>query len=199
MDLRGKKIGVCMTGSFCTFEKVIPQLKKLSDLGADLLPIMSENAYSWDTKFGPAKKWRDILEQITREKIIHTIIGAEPIGPGKLLDVVVVAPATGNTISALANGITDGPVLMACKAQWRNNCPVVLAISTNDGLGICAKNIGILHDKQNTYMVPYGQDLPYKKEKSLVAHFEYIPDTIMTALDNKQLQPILVPHVQINQ
>ncbi|AZR72416.1 dipicolinate synthase subunit B [Anoxybacter fermentans] len=195
MDLKGKKIGFCLTGSFCTFDKVIPQIERLVEMGADIVPIMSHNAYSWDTKFGPAEKWRKMIEEITGKKILHTIVEVEPIGPGKIpLDVVVVAPATGNTLAALANGLTNGPVPMACKAHWRNGKPVVIAISTNDGLGASAKNIGILHDKALTFMVPYGQDNPHKKEKSLVAHFEYIPDTIKAALEGKQFQPVLIPH-----
>lgn len=195
-ELEGVKIGYCLTGSFCTFSKTVPQIKRLVEMGADVTPIMSQNAYSWDTKFGPAEKWKKEIKEITgKDEIIHTVVGAEPIGPGGTQDIIVVAPTTGNTITALANGLTNGPVPMACKAQWRNNKPVVIAISTNDGLGACGKNISKLHDKELTYIVPYGQDNPHNKEDSLVAHFEYIPDTIISALDGRQFQPVLIPHV----
>lgn len=195
MDLQGKKIGFCMTGSFCTFAEVVPQMQRLVEMGADVTPIMSINAYSWDTKFGPAAHWREMIETITGKTILHTVVDTEPIGPGKIvLDVVVVAPATGNTLSALAAGMTNGPVPMACKAHWRNGKPVVIGVSTNDGLGASAKNIAVLLDKQLTYMIPYGQDDPMKKERSLVAHFKLLPETIMAALDGKQYQPILMAH-----
>lgn len=195
MDLQGKKIGFCLTGSFCTFSEAAPQMKRLVEMGAEIVPIMSFNAYNWDTKFGPAAQWNATIEEICGRSILHSVVDVEPIGPGKIyLDVVVVAPATGNTMAALVAGLTNGPVPMACKAQWRNGRPVVIAISTNDGLGASAKNIGMLHDKALTFMVPYGQDDPMKKEKSLVAHFELLPATIMAALDGKQLQPVLQPH-----
>lgn len=195
MDLKGKRIGYCLTGSFCTFAQTVPQMQRLVNMGAEVVPIMSENAYSWDTKFGPAAEWRAQIEEITGNEIIHSVVGAEPIGPGKIpIDVIVVAPATGNTIACLANGLTNGPVPMACKAQWRNGKPVVIAISTNDGFGASGVNIAKLHNKELTFMVPYGQDNPYNKEKSLVAHFDYIPATIIAALEGKQLQPILISH-----
>lgn len=195
MSLTNKRIGICLTGSFCTFERVIVQIQRLIDLGADVLPIMSENAYSWDTRFGTAVKWQKELTQITDKKILHTVIDVEPIGPGKIpLDLLVVAPATGNTLAALSLGLTDGSVPMACKAHWRNNKPVVLAISTNDGLGANATSIACLHNKALTYLVPYGQDNPQLKAKSLVAHFEYLPETITAALEGKQFQPVLIPH-----
>lgn len=195
MDLQGKKIGFCLTGSFCTFAKVIPQIQRLMEMGADVTPIMSVNAYSWDTKFGTADYWNNAIETVTGKKILHSIVDTEPIGPGELpLDAVVVAPATGNTLSALAAGMTNGPVPMACKAQWRNRKPVIIGISTNDGLGANARNIAILLDKELTYLIPYGQDDPVKKEKSLVAHFELLPETVMAALEGRQLQPILQAH-----
>lgn len=196
MNLQGKKIGFCLTGSFCTFNKAIPEMKRLIEMGADVYPIMSTYAYSWDTKFGLAQDWIRKIEEITQKKILNTVVDVEPIGPGPLqLDLVIVAPTTGNTLARLANGLTDGPTLMACKAQWRNGRPVVLAIATNDGLGANAKNIGIMHDKKLTFLVPYGQDNPAKKEKSLVAHFQYIPETIIAALSGKQFQPVLIPHL----
>ena len=195
MDLQGKRIGFCLTGSFCTFHEVVPEMRKLTEMGAHLIPIMSLNAFSWDTKFGPREKWNTMIEEICGTPILHTVPDVEPIGPGKIyLDVVVVAPATGNTLAALASGLTNGPVPMACKAHWRNGRPVVIGVSTNDGLGASAKNIGLLHDKELTFMIPYGQDDPVKKGKSLVAHFSLLPETIMKALEGKQLQPVLQPH-----
>ncbi len=196
MNLQGKKIGFCLTGSFCTFDRVVPEMKRLIDMGADVIPIMSENAYSWDTKFGSAVKWREEIEETTGREIINSVIDAEPIGPGKIpLDILVVAPATGNTLAALAIGLTNGPVTMACKAHWRNGKPIVIGISTNDGLGASGLNIAFLHNKELTFLVPYGQDSPYSKQKSLVAHFEFLPDTIRAALDGKQYQPVLIPHI----
>lgn len=195
ISLENKRIGVCLTGSFCTFDKVITQIKRLIEMGADVIPIMSENAYSWDTRFGAAVKWRNELSEITEKIILHSAVDVEPIGPGGiLLDLIVVAPATGNTLAALSLGLTNGSVPMACKAQWRNNKPVVLAISTNDGLGASAQSIASLQNKKLTYFVPYGQDNPDKKENSLVAHFHYLPETIMAALEGKQFQPVLIPH-----
>lgn len=194
-SLQGKRIGFCLTGSFCTFAEVVPQIERLVAMGADVVPIMSENAYRWDTKFGSAEKWNTMIETICNKKIIHSVVDAEPIGPGKIyLDVVVVAPATGNTLCTLALGLTNGPVQMACKAHWRNGRPVVIAISTNDGLGASFQNIARLQDKELTFMVPYGQDHPEKKHKSLVAHFHLLPETIMAALDSKQYQPVLMSH-----
>ena len=192
MDIKDKKIGVIMTGSFCTFSKVIEQIKELVKRGADVLPIMSYNSYELDTKFGEAKEIIKKVENITGKKIIHTIQGAEPIGPKQLTDVMLIAPCSGNTIAKLANGIIDTPATMAAKSHLRNNNPVVIAISTNDGLSGSAENIGKLLNRNNYYVVPFRQDNPITKPRSLVFDSTYIIKTIEEALDRKQIQPILL-------
>ena len=192
MDIKDKKIGVIMTGSFCTFSKVIEQIKELVKRGADVLPIMSYNSYELDTKFGEAKEIIKKVEDITGKKIIHTIQGAEPIGPKQLTDVMLIAPCSGNTIAKLANGIIDTPATMATKSHLRNNNPVVIAISTNDGLAGSAENIGKLLNRNNYYVVPFRQDNPITKPRSLVFDSTYIIKTIEEALDRKQIQPILL-------
>lgn len=192
MDIKDKKIGVIMTGSFCTFSKVIEQIKELVKRGADVLPIMSYNSYELDTKFGEAKEIIKMVENITGKKIIHTIQGAEPIGPKQLTDVMLIAPCSGNTIAKLANGIIDTPATMATKSHLRNNNPVVIAISTNDGLAGSAENIGKLLNRNNYYVVPFRQDNPITKPRSLVFDSTYIIKTIEEALDGKQIQPILL-------
>lgn len=191
MSLAGVKIGFAMTGSHCCLDDVIPQICKLIDEGADIIPIISENVNSTDTKYGNSLKWKSLLKEITGKDAITSMVQAEPIGPQKLLDVMVVAPCTGNTVAKLANGITDGPVLMSVKAQLRNQRPVVLAVSTNDGLSMNAKNIGLLLNIKNIYMVPFGQDNPAVKPNSLMAEWEMISDTIKEALKGKQIQPLL--------
>lgn len=191
MLLEGIKVGIGITGSFCTFDIIVEEIKRLVEEGADVYPIMSFNSYNFDTRFGLAEVWREKIEHITNKTIISTIQEAEPIGPKGLFDIMVVAPCTGNTLAKLANGITDTPVIMAWKAHLRNNKPAILAISTNDGLGTNAKNIGYLLDKKNVFFVPFGQDDPFKKQNSLIAHYELIIPTIIEALKGKQLQPLL--------
>ena len=193
MKLEGKKIGFAFTGSFCTFKIVLEELKKIKKENADIIPIMSYNSYKLDTKFGTAKEFIDEIKNITgKDEIIHTIQGAEPIGPQKLTDIMVIAPCSGNTIAKLANGVTDTPVLMATKSHLRNNNPVVLAISTNDGLSGNAENIGKLLNRNNYFFVPFKQDNPITKPRSLVADFKYLIPTIESALDKEQIEPILL-------
>ncbi len=187
-----KTIGFAMTGSFCTFKKVISELENLAKTGAKILPILSETAYSTDTRFGMAKEHIEKIETITNEKIIHTIPGAEPIGPKNLLDALVIAPCTGNTLAKLANGITDTSVTMAAKATLRNQKPVIIAVSTNDGLSGSGKNIGALLNTKNIYFVPYNQDDPISKNNSLVADMSKIEETLQSALLGKQVQPLLL-------
>lgn len=194
MNLKGKKIGFALTGSFCTFDRVFPQIKKLVEQGAEVIPIMSYHVATMNTKFGEAEEWKKKLYEITGRNPICDLNDAEPIGPERLLDVLVIAPCTGNTMAKLANAITDTPVLMAAKSQLRNQRPVVLAVSTNDGLGLNAKNLGILLNTKNVYMVPFGQDNPQKKPNSLVANYEVLMDTIINALNGKQLQPLLIQY-----
>ncbi len=192
MELKGKKIGYVLTGSFCTFKKTIPIIKELKKLGAILIPIMSYNSYNLDTKFGKAQDFIDNIENITEHKIIHTIQDAEPIGPKKLTDIMVIAPCSGNTISKLAYDIIDTPATMATKSHLRNNLPVVIAVSTNNGLGANAENIGKLLNRRNYYFVPFRQDNPITKPRSIVADFDMIPETIKQALDGNQINPILL-------
>lgn len=191
MLLQDVKIGFAFTGSFCTFAKVVPELGKIAAEGADILPIISDAVNSFDTKFGRAEEWKSKIEAISGKKIIKTIIEAEPIGPKALLDILVVAPCTGNTLGKLANGITDTSVTMACKAHLRNGRPLLLAMATNDGLGANAKNLGVLLNSKNVYFVPFGQDDPIKKNNSLMANFELLIPAIQHALKGEQMQPIL--------
>jgi len=192
MQLKGVKVGFAFTGSFCTFSKVMAEMEKLSAQGADITPVISYSVDKFDTKFGRADEWKNRIEAVTGKEIIRTITDAEPIGPKRLLDILVVAPCTGNTLGKLANGITDTPVTMACKAHLRNGRPLLLAPSTNDGLGINARNIGFLQNCKNVFFVPYGQDDPEKKSNSIIAKFELIIPAIEAALEGKQLEPMLM-------
>lgn len=186
-------VGFALCGSFCTFKKVIPQMKKLVDDGYKVIPIMSHMAYTTDTRFGKARDFNKQIEEICKENIIYTISGAEPIGPKELLDILVIAPCTGNTLGKLANGISDTSVTLAVKAHLRNQRPVVIAVSSNDALGTSAKNIGLLMNSKNIYFVPMEQDDYINKPNSIVADFKYIPDTVREVLaTNTQVQPMLL-------
>lgn len=191
-DLQGKTIGFGLSGSHCTFEETMPQMKRLVEAGARVIPIVSNTLMTTDTRFGTSASWQQKIMEITGEKLISTIPEAEPLGPSKLIDVMVIAPCTGSTTSRLANAITDSAVLMAAKATMRNLRPIVLAISTNDGLGLNAANIAKLLSAKNIYFVPFGQDAPDKKPNSLVARMELLKETCEAALDGKQLQPLLI-------
>ena len=191
MDFSEITVGFAICGSFCTFSKVFPQIEKLKELGARVIPIMSEVAYTTDTRFGKATEHKAKLEEITGEKVISTIAAAEPIGPKKLLDALVVAPCTGNTVAKLANGIADSSVTLAVKAHLRNKRPVIVGVSTNDGLGTNAKNIGVLANMKNIYLVPFVQDDCAEKENSLVADMDMIIPTLKKSLEGRQLQPII--------
>lgn len=186
-----KTAGFALTGSFCTFSKAIPQIEKLKNAGFDVIPIMSYAAYETDTRFGLAGDFRDSIIKITGHEIIHTIKDAEPIGPSAMLDVLVIAPVTGNTIAKISNGINDTPVTMAAKAHLRNNRPLVLAVSTNDALSSAAQNIGRLLNVKNIYFVPMSQDNAVKKPASVVADFEKIVPAVESALEGKQFQPVV--------
>ncbi len=192
MDLKDKKIGFTLTGSFCTFQKVIPKMKEIKKLGAEIIPIMSFNSYNLDTKFGKAKDFIEEIENITGKKIIHTIQGAEPIGPKKMTDIMIIAPCSGNTMAKLACDIIDTPATMAAKSHLRNNRPLVIAPSTNNGLSGNAENIGKLLNRKNYYFVPFRQDNPITKPRSIVFDAEYIIKTIEFALDGEQISPILI-------
>lgn len=186
-----KVVGFALCGSFCTFSRVIEQIVNLKKLNYDVIPIMSQTAYETDTRFGKAEDFIAEIEDICKNKVIHTISGAEPIGPAKMLDVLVIAPCTGNTLAKLTAGITDTTVTMAAKSHLRNRKPVLIAVSTNDGLSSAAKNIGQLLNYKNIYFVPMGQDDCEKKPNSVIADFEKIPDAVEAALKETQLQPIL--------
>ena len=192
MKLKGVRIGFCVTGSFCTFDKVLEQLKRIIDEGAEVQPIFSYSVASTDTRYTTAADFRRKVEQITGKKVIDNIVGAEPIGPQKQFDIVVIAPCTGNSLAKLANGITDTPVLMAAKAHLRNQRPVVIAVSTNDALGNNAKNLGQLKNVKNIYLVPFYQDDPVAKTNSMVADMDRIIDTVLLALEGKQIQPVVI-------
>lgn len=192
MELKGKRIGYAFTGSFCTFRKSIDILKKIMEKETTVIPIMSFNSFYMDTKFGKSDDFIAEIEEITGNKIIHTIQGAEPIGPKRMLDILVVAPCSGNTISKLANDIIDTPVTMAVKSHLRNENPVVIAISTNNALSGNAMNIGKLLNTRYYYFVPFKQDNPITKPRSLVFDPDYIIKTIEFALDKEQVQPIIL-------
>ena len=192
MELNNIKIGFALTGSFCTFKKAIPKMKELIKKGADILPIMSYNSYKLDTKFGKAVEFIKEIEIITGTKIIHTIQDAEPIGPKKLTDVMVIAPCSGNTMAKLALDIIDTPVTMAAKSHLRNDRPLVIAPSTNNGLSGNAENIGKLLNRKNYYFVPFRQDNPITKPRSIVFEEEYLIKTIEYALEGTQISPILL-------
>ncbi len=183
-------LAFAMCGSFCTFEKALAQLALLRK-DWDMLPVMSETAYTTDTRFGTAESFHERIENICGRKIIHTIAEAEPIGPKRLADAVLVAPCTGNTAAKIANAITDTAVTMAVKSALRVSMPVILSLATNDALGASCKNIGLLMNTKNIYFVPLGQDDPIKKPNSLVAHFDLIPETLANTMLGEQLQPVL--------
>lgn len=192
MSWQGKTVGYGITGSHCTFEEVMPVIQRFVDEGAKVVPIISNTVLTTDTRFGTSQSWQKQLKDITGNDIISTIVEAEPLGPSQILDVLVIAPLTGNSMSKLANAMTDSPVLMAAKAQLRNGRPLLLAISTNDGLGLNAANIAKLLVAKNIFFVPFGQDNPVKKPNSLVANMELIPEAAYEAMQGKQLQPMIV-------
>ena len=186
-----KTIGFAITGSFCTHEKIKGVVRKLVEEGNRVIPIFSNMSQTINSRFGDARDFIIAIQEITGEHGIFTLQEAEPIGPKAYLDVMIIAPCTGNTMAKLCAGITDSPVLMAAKAHMRNEKPVVIAVSANDALGANLKNIGELMNTKNVYFVPFGQDDYEKKPKSMVAHFERVPDTIEEALRGKQIQPVI--------
>lgn len=184
------QIGIAFTGSFCTLSQVLEALEPLKERYA-LYPIMSPIVYESNTRFGTAAEFRERLEALCGRPIWHTIPEVEPIGPQKLLDALVIAPCTGNTLAKLAMGVTDTAVTMAAKSTLRNDRPVVLALATNDAMSGSAKNIGVLQTLRNYYFVPYGQDDAAAKPRSCIAHFDLIGDTLAAALEGRQLQPLV--------
>ena len=191
-EWKSVRIGCAMTGSFCTFRKVFQAWQALAETGAALTPIMSQAAYESDTRFYPAAEARRIFQEICGREIWHTIVETEPIGPKKLLDLLIIAPCTGNTLAKLAAGIADTPVTLAAKSHLRNGRPVLIAPSPNDGLGRNAENLGKLQAMRDFYFVPYGQDAPEGKPASLVSYFDRIPQAAQGALEGRQIQPLLI-------
>lgn len=189
--MSGEKIGFALCGSYCTFDKAIDALDVLRTTYTDVTPIMSENAYSTNSRFGTAKSFIDRVEAICGRKILSTMTAVEPFGPKALLDILIIAPCTGNTLAKLALGVTDTSVTMAAKAHLRNSRPVLIAVSTNDGLSANAANIGQLLVRKNIYFVPFFQDDPAKKPTSLIADLDLLPEAVAAALHGIQLQPIL--------
>lgn len=184
-------VGFALCGSFCTFASVFPVMEKLTEKH-EVIPIFSFNAATIDSRFGLAKEHLARAEAICGRKPIVTIAEAEPIGPKKLLDALVIAPCTGNTLAKLSHGIADTPVTMAAKSHLRNGRPVLIAVSTNDALSGAAENIGKLLARKNYYFVPFGQDDPAGKPNSMVADFSRIAEALQLAAEGKQLQPILI-------
>ncbi len=191
MTLSEKSVGIGITGSFCTFEKMIPQIVKIAEQCANLYSVFSINAQSIDSRFGKAEDYIQMLTEITRRQPITTIEDAEPIGPNNMFDIFLIAPCTGNTAAKLANAVIDTPVLMAAKAHLRGNKPVVISISTNDALGLNFKNIAALYNTKNIYFVPFGQDNYKQKPNSVTAQVDNIIPTMEMALEGKQIQPVI--------
>ena len=190
--MRKERVGFAICGSFCTHARVLAELEKLCGEYESVLPIVSGACRSTDTRFGTAEAFLAALERLTGHTAIGSIRDAEPIGPKKLLDVLVIAPCTGNTLGKLANGITDTAVTMAAKAHLRNGRPLVIAVSTNDGLAGSAPNLGTLLNRKNVYFVPFGQDDCQGKPASLAADFSLVPEAVEAACRGEQLQPLLL-------
>ena len=190
--MRTERVGFAVCGSFCTHEKALQALEKLTNLYETVIPIASETSAFTDTRFGASEDLLDRLEDLTGNEVLCDIPAVEPFGPKGLLDILVIAPATGNTVAKLAAGITDTAVTMAAKAHLRNGRPVVIALASNDGLAAGAKNIGELLVRKHYYFVPFGQDSAQQKPCSLVADFDRLPETVEAALQGRQLQPLLL-------
>lgn len=185
-------IGLGITGSFCTYSKILKQVDRLVTLKHNVIPIVSKAVFETDTRFGEHEEFLKALKEKTGNEIVSSFVDAEPLGPQNKIDIMVVAPCTGNTLSKLANGLSDDGVTMACKAHMRNYKPVVIAISTNDGLGLNMKNLATLMNEKNVFFVPFCQDDPQKKPKSLVADLSKLIDTIEEAKNFRQIQPVIL-------
>lgn len=192
MTLRGKNVGFALTGSFCTYESAFQEMERLVAEGANIYPIFSDRSSTFDTRFGNAKDFLARAEKISGRVPTTTIVEAETFGPKNILDIVVIAPCTGNTMAKLTYGITDSPVLMAAKGHLRNYKPLLLAMATNDALGANMKNIGILMNTKYVYFVPYGQDNYKAKPNSMISHFDLLLPSIGEALEGQQLQPVIL-------
>jgi dipicolinate synthase subunit B len=192
VSIKGKRIGFGLTGSHCTYDEVFPQIEKLVNGGADVLPVVSSTMMNTNTRFGKGEDWVKRIEDVTGHKVIDSIVKAEPLGPKIPLDCMVISPLTGNTMSKFANAMTDSPVLMAAKATLRNHRPVVLGISTNDALGLNGINLMRLISTKDIYFIPFGQDAPEQKPKSMVARMSLTQETIEAAMEGRQLQPVVI-------
>ena len=192
MSLNGKRIGFGLTGSHCTYDAVFPEIEKLVNAGAEVVPIVTATVKNTTTRFGKGEDWVKRIEELTGHKVIDSIVAAEPLGPKMPVDCMVVAPITGASMSKFANALSDSPVLMAAKATLRNQKPVVLGISTNDALGLNGVNIMRLMSTKNIYFIPYGQDDPFKKPNSMVARMSMLVETVEEAIIGKQIQPVIV-------
>ncbi len=192
MTIQGKNVGIALTGSFCTFHKVFPQIERLLAEKANVYTIFSERSQTTDTRFGKADDFLRKAEEITGNKPITTLTEAEKLGPNNLLDIIAIAPCTGNTLAKMTNAVTDSAVLMATKGLLRNNKPIVITLSTNDALSNNLKNIGILINTKNIYFVPFGQDNYKGKPNSMMADFDLLLPTLEEALDGRQLQPVIL-------
>ena len=190
--MRTERVGFALCGSFCTHAKVLRELEGICGEYEVVVPVVSEICQVTDTRFGTAKSFMKRVEELTGRRAIRSVVEAEPIGPKGLLDVLVIAPCTGNTLGKLAAGITDTAVTMAAKAHLRNDCPVVVAVASNDGLSGAARNLGELLVRKNYFFVPFGQDDPENKPCSLVADFSRIGETVEAALEGRQVQPLLL-------
>ncbi len=187
-----KNIGLAITGSFCTFDRILSELKKIIDHGYNVIPIFSYATANTDTRFGTAADFRRKVVELTGKEPVDSLVLAEPLGPKGMIDIMVVAPCTGNTLAKISQAITDTPVTMAVKAHFRNNKPVVIAVSSNDLLGINFRNLGSLMSMKNIYFVPFGQDDHLKKPKSLISDYSLLLPAIEKAADGEQLQPLLL-------
>ncbi len=192
MSLNGKRIGFGLTGSHCTYDAVFPEIEKLVNAGAEVVPVVTATVKNTTTRFGKGEDWIKRIEELTGHKVIDSIVAAEPLGPKMPVDCMVVAPITGASMSKFANALSDSPVLMAAKATLRNQKPVVLGISTNDALGLNGVNIMRLMSTKNIYFIPYGQDDPFKKPNSMVARMSMLVETVEEAILGKQIQPVIV-------
>ncbi|MCC5804562.1 dipicolinate synthase subunit B [Rossellomorea vietnamensis] len=192
MSVKGKRIGFGLTGSHCTYDAVFPEIERLVNNGAEVMPIVTSTVMNTETRFGKGEDWIKRIEDVTGHKVIDSIVKAEPLGPKIPLDCMVIAPLTGNSMSKFANAMTDSPVLMAAKATLRNHRPVVLGISTNDALGLNGVNLMRLISTKDIYFIPFGQDAPESKPKSMVARMTLIQETIEAAMEGHQLQPVVI-------
>lgn len=194
--LKGKRIGLGITASHCTYDQVVPMIDSLKDAGATVVPVITHSVLTAATRFGTGEEWIEKIEAATGEKIISTIVGAEPFGPKTPVDCMIIAPITGNSLSKFANASTDSPVLMAAKATLRNGSPVVLGVSTNDALGLNGPNLMKLLNMKNVFFIPFGQDDPYNKPNSLISDFTMMVPATVAALQKEQYQPLLISYMK---